>query len=233
MKFNDVEINQILKKAVAESVNSSLPKVFTEAYVAEPKQFKQVTEYVSQKTKDSHVELYKGYISSLNSVSAKLDTANRTETNPRHADYKSLKVDETYNLNAVWLHELYFANCFDPNSQITMDSQSYLKLQRDFGNFDDWQKDFMASAMSAGNGWAICGYNIFLKRYVNTFIGHHSSDVMLGLFPVIVVDMWEHAYYRDYLIDSKSYLIAQMRELNWNTIEERIKKVEGIAQVIK
>ena len=116
MKFNETELNEILKKAVAESVTSNLPKVFTEAYVAEPKQFKQVTEYVSQKTKDSHVELYKGYVSSLNTISSKLDTANRSETNPRHADYRSLKLDETYNLNAVWLHELYFANCFDPNN---------------------------------------------------------------------------------------------------------------------
>ena len=64
-------------------------------------------------------------------------------------------------------------------------------------------------------------------------IDEHSGNVPIGFYPLIVVDMWEHAYYRDYLIDSKSYLIAQMRELNWNTIEERIKKVEGIAQVIK
>jgi Fe-Mn family superoxide dismutase len=233
MKFNETELNEILKKAVAESVTSNLPKVFTEAYVAEPKQFKQVTEYVSQKTKDSHVELYKGYVSSLNTISSKLDTANRSETNPRHADYRSLKLDETYNLNAVWLHELYFANCFDPNSQIVMDSQAYLKLQRDFGNFDDWQKDFMASAMSAGNGWAVCGYHMFLRRYVNTFVSHHSSDVMLGLYPVIVVDMWEHSYTKDYLNDKKSYLVSQMREFNWSVIEDRFKRAESVAQAVK
>jgi Fe-Mn family superoxide dismutase len=166
-------------------------------------------------------------------VSAKLDTANRTETNPRHSDYRSLKLDETYNLNAVWLHELYFANCFDPNSEIVMDSQAYLKLQRDFGNFDDWQKDFMACAMSAGSGWAVCGYHMFLRRYVNTFVSHHSSDVMLGLFPVIVVDMWEHAYTKDYLNDKKSYLVSQMREFNWTVIEDRFKRAESVAQAVK
>jgi Fe-Mn family superoxide dismutase len=233
MKFDDIALNRILKKAISESVSSALPNVLDEAYVAEPKQFKQVTEYVSQKTKETHLELYKGYIGSLNSVSSKLDTANRSETNPRHSDYRSLKLDETYNLNAVWLHELYFANCFDPHSEIAMDSQSYLKLQRDFGNFDDWQKDFMASAMSSGNGWAVCGYHMFLRRYVNTFISHHSSDVMLGLFPVIVVDMWEHAYTKDYLNDKKSYLVSQMREFNWSIIEDRFKRAESIAQVVK
>lgn len=233
MKFEDIELNRILKRAVAESVSANIPKVLDESYVAEPKQFKQVTEYVSQKTKDSHIELYKGYISSLNSVSSKLDTANRSETNPRHSDYRSLKLDEAYNLNAVWLHELYFANCFDPHSEIVMDSQAYLKLQRDFGTFDDWQKDFMASAMSAGNGWAVCGYHMFLRRYVNTFISHHSSDVMLGVFPVIVVDMWEHAYTKDYLNDKKTYLVSQMREFNWSVIEDRFKRAESISQAVK
>jgi Fe-Mn family superoxide dismutase len=57
--------------------------------------------------------------------------------------------------------------------------------------------------------------------------------VMIGLCPVLVVDMWEHAYTRDYLTDKKSYLIAQMREFNWTVINERFTKSEGIAQVVK
>jgi Fe-Mn family superoxide dismutase len=64
-------------------------------------------------------------------------------------------------------------------------------------------------------------------------IDEHSGNVSVGFYPLIVVDMWEHAYYRDYLTDKKSYLISQMREFNWNVIEERIKKAEGIAQVVK
>jgi len=45
--------------------------------------------------------------------------------------------------------------------------------------------------------------------------------------------MWEHAYYKDYLNDKKSYLIAQMREFNWNVIEERVKKAESVGQAVK
>ena len=55
----------------------------------------------------------------------------------------------------------------------------------------------------------------------------------MGFYPIIVVDMWEHAYFRDYLTDKKSYLISQMKELNWTVIEERFKKAEAIAQVLK
>ncbi len=230
--IDGLTIDSILKKSVKESISVNKPSL-DEAYVAEPKPFKQVSELLSQKAKDMHTGLYKNYVESLNSVSAELDTADRSAANPRHSEFRSLKLDEAYNLNAVWLHELYFANCFDPHSEIVMDSQAYLKLQRDFGAFDAWQKDFMATAMSAGNGWAVCGYHMFLRRFVNMIVSHHSGDVMLGVFPVIVVDMWEHSYIRDYLSDKKSYLVSQMKEFNWNVIEERFKRAESIAQAVK
>ena len=231
-KIAGLDLDGLLKKAVKESIDSEREPL-SEAYVASQKTFKQVSELSSQKLKDAHIELYKGYIESLNAVSSKLDTANKNDANSRHSDFRSLKLDETYNLNAVWLHELYFANCFDPHSEIAMDSISYLKLQRDFGTFDDWQRDFMATAMSAGNGWAVCGYHTFLKRYVNMIVSHHSGDVMLGVYPVIVVDMWEHAYARDYLTDKKSYLVSRMREFNWTVIDERFKRAEAIAVAVK
>jgi len=233
----NVDVDGIIKKSITDHLKKTTAELpgddLNESYVHEPKQFKQVTEFVSQKTKTAHTELYKGYIESLNKISSELDTAERGNANSRHSEYRSLKLDEVYNLNASWLHELYFANCFDPHSEIVMDSMSYLRLQRDFGTFDDWQRDFMACALSAGSGWAVLGYHMFLKKYVNFMISHHSGDVPVGFYPLIVVDMWEHAYYRDYLTDKKSYLISQMREFNWTVIEERFKKAEQIAQVVK
>ena len=228
----DNMLKNFVKQAVDSTVTSKLPKL-DEAYVHEPKPFKQVSELVSQKTKTAHEELYKGYVESLNKISVELDTAERGDVNSRHGDFRSLKLDEVYNLNAAWLHELYFSNCFDPHSEITMDSLSYLRLERDWGTFEDWQRDFMACALSSRAGWAVCGYHMFLRKYVNIMIDEHSGNVPVGFYPLIVVDMWEHAYYRDYLTDKKSYLIAQMREFNWNVIEERIKKTEAIAQVVK
>lgn len=239
-----IELDNILKSVVKNSIAKHTPasklqevvddssSSLKEAYVAEPKVFKQVTEFVTQKTKSAHHDLYKGYTESLTKVSAKLDSANRPDANPRSSEYASLKKDEVYNLNATWLHELYFANCFDPHSEITMDSMSYLRLERDFGTFEDWQRDFIACASASGVGWAVCGYHMFLQRYVNTFIGLHDRHVMLGLYPIVVVDMWEHAH-RDYLNDKKSYIISQMREINWNVVEERVVKAEQIAQALK
>lgn len=237
--FADVDVDAVIKDSMKSLLGVSVPKAaqppsaLQESYVHETKPFKQVTEFVSQKTKGAHTDLYKGYVETLNKVSAELDSAHRNEANSTHSDFRSLKLDEVYNLNAVWLHELYFANCFDPNSEVVMDSTAFLRLQRDFGTFDDWQRDFMACAQSAGNGWAVLGYHTFLKKYVNFMVSHHSGDVPMGLYPVIVVDMWEHAYARDYATDKKSYLVAQMRELNWQVIEERFERAEKIAQAVR
>lgn len=220
-------------KASVSTLTSRGKQTLDESYVAEPKPFRQVSELVSSKTKDSHTELYKRTIDILNKVSAELDTAPRGEADSRHSEYRSLKFDETYNLNSVWLHELYFANCFDPHSEIAMDSLAYLKLQRDFGDFESWQKDFIACALAAGDGWVVTGYHMFLKRYVNAIVSNNSQDVLVGVYPVLVVDMHEHAYFRDYLTDKKSYVIAQMREINWTVVGERLKRSEGIHEVLK
>ena len=225
-----VNFDEIIKESVKKTV---LLSGLDEAYVAEPKQFKQVSDAVSGKTKEEHNSLYKGYIESLNKVSAELDSVDRELSNPRHSQYRTLKLDETYNANAVYLHELYFANCFSPTSEIYMDSMPYIRLQRDFGTFDDWQHDFIACALAANEGWAVCGYSTYLKRFVNTFVDLHSQNTMIGLYPVVVLDVWSHSFYKDYPNDRKSYVLEMMKELNWQVISERFEKVEKLVEALR
>ena len=190
------------------------------------------TELLSSKTKKSHKELLDGYVKTLNRISSELDGVDKSSANLNNSQFRSLKVDETYNHNAAFLHGLYFENISDLNSQINMNSLSYMKLTRDFGTFDAWQEDFVACCLSARNGWAVTFYNPYLKRYINTVIDLHSLNVMIGMMPAIVMDCWEHSYYRDYLKDRKSYVFGMMKELNWNVIEDRIKKSEKISKIL-
>jgi len=233
MKTNDILNGVDIANIVKQSVREEKTKLLGEAFVAEPKQYKQVSEAISQDTKDNHVKLYKGYVDSFNRVSAELDSADRENVDSRHNDYRSLKLDETYNVNAVWLHELYFANAFDPHSELFMDTQSYMKLEKQWGTFDAWQQDFVACALSCGQGWAVCGLSLYLKSYVNTIVSNHSQDVMIGLVPLIVLDVHEHARYADYGADTKNYVVSSMRTLDWGVIEERFEKAEKILQAIK
>lgn len=222
-------------KVLKEIVAKSLPKpeeTLDEAYVAQPKMYPQVTELLSQQTKDAHAKLYQKQVKDLSETSFKIDTVDRLEVDS-HSSYSALKADEADLHNAVYFHELFFSNCFDPHSEIFMDTLAFMRLQRDFGTFEQWQADFLAAAQAAHNGWVVCGYSLFLKRFVNTFVNGSSGNVMAAVIPVVVVDVHEHAYYRDYLEDKKSYIVAMMRELNWDVIESRFKKVEAISEAMK
>ena len=204
-----------------------------EAYNTQAKKFKLPTELLSNKSKKHHQDLFEKYVDTLNEISAKLDTAPRDDSQANFSEYRSLKVDEVYNLNASFLHGLFFENISDVHSQVTMDSMAFMRLERDFGSFDDWQKDFIACALSARNGWAVTVYNMFLNRYMNVVVDLHSQNIPMASYPVIVLDCWEHAYYRDYLGERKTYVFAMMKELNWDTIEDRFKKAERISKATK
>lgn len=204
-----------------------------ESYVTKAKKYDLPTELLSKKTKAAHQELLAGYVKALNDVSAKLDSADRELANPNNSEFRNLKLDEVHNINAAFLHALYFENIADPQSVITMDSLVFMRLERDFGSFDDWQKDFIACALSSRNGWAVTVYNTFLGRYVNVVVDLHNLNIPFASHPVIVLDCWEHSYYRDYLKDRKSYIYAMMKELKWKVINKRFEKVEKISKVFK
>lgn len=233
MNISNKFLEAVVDEALTE-INASHKSVkkIVETYVVQSKKFDIKTDSLSEKSKIAHQELLEGYIKSLNEVSAKLDTADRNNANPNNSDFRSLKIDEAYNINAAFLHGLFFDNVGSTSTKITMDSLTYMRLARDFGDFNKWQNDFIACAMSSRNGWAVTCYNTFLKRYINVVVDLHSSNVPFGCHPVIVVDCWEHTYYRDFLKDRKSYVFAMMKEFNWDKIEERFEKTERIVKAI-
>ena len=168
----------------------------------------------------------------MNEISAQLDTADREAANDRKSMFRGLKLDEVHNMNAAFLRALHFENISDLHSELTMDMICFLRLERDFGTFDDWQKDFIACCMSSRDGYAVTGYSTYLKRYMNMIIDTESLNVPIGFLPVISLDVAEGAYYRDYLQDRKSYVLRMMKEFNWSHIEKRFKRVESSIKYI-
>tara|TARA_R110001583_G_scaffold29881_1_gene103960 strand:- start:935 stop:1630 length:696 start_codon:yes stop_codon:yes gene_type:complete len=228
-------MNKLFNKKTKKIIRDTLHPhdKINEAYVAQEKTFDIKTDFLSDESVANHIELYKDYLRKFNNTSAKIDSEDTSAANSNHHDYRNAKIDETYNMNAAYLHELYFANIADNNSQINMDTLSYMRLNRDFGTFDAWQKDLIACAQSSRCGWVITYLNTFTQAYMNCFIDLHSQNVPVGMIPVVVIDVWQHAYYKDYLKDSKSYVTAMMKQLRWNVIEERFKKADKIIQILK
>jgi len=222
-----------LKREVVRSINSTIGKTIEEAYVTEPKQFDLKTDLLSDATKTAQRQEFEEFVAALNKVSAELDGADRENANNKSSDYRSLKLDEVYNMNASFLRAMYFENISDLSSQITMDSIAFIRLERDFGTFDAWQRDFIACCMSSRDGYAITGYSVFLQRYINFVVDEEAKNVGIGVLPIIVMDMNVGAYYRDYLDNSRTYVLAMMKELNWAHIEKRFRRADKVGQLFR
>ena len=237
--LSDSAIEALVLKELAKHTEIQTPRkpkakpLVREAYAPQPKPYSLSTEALGEDTKTAHQELYRGYVEQLAEISAKLDTVQRKGIDCNSSEYRSLKYDEVWHLNAVYLHELYFANISDLHSEVRHDSLAYMRLNRDWGTFDEWQFDFKAACESAGNGWALCIYSTFLRRFINVFVTSHVTSLPVGCYPVIAMDMHEHAYYADYKNNKRGYIIKMMQELNWDVIEERIKRADLIQKALE
>jgi len=206
---------------------SPVPQVMLEsvAFVAQPKQFKLDSDAISQSARQIHLDLYAKHCESFSRISAEMASS------LGKGDYDRLLASARIaaaSHNAVWLHELFFSNCFCRNSQLTMSSLAYARLARDFGSFDDWQRDFISRQQIAKNGWIVTAYSFFLQRYVTMCIASDDATTLLGAYPVIVMDCHEHSYVCDFGNDRLKYVETMMRELDWTIVNERFARVEAM-----
>jgi len=231
MAFDD-EIKREIRRSLGLESPAQGTTQLSEAYVVEPKSYTLKTEFLSDKTKKARLDEFERFSKALNRVSAQLDTASRDAADTASSEFRSLKMDESHCINRAFLQTRFFSNIDDPKSQIGMDSITFMRLERDFGTFDEWQKDFIACGMSARSGYVVTSYNMMLRRYVNHVVDGSGCGLPVGTFPIVVLDVSEGAYYRDYVDDRKTYIVAMMKELNWEVIEDRVKKAERIAKVL-
>jgi len=245
IKLNNLLSSKDFEKRIQDSVKKSLLEqgvlasdktLLDESYVAVPQSYELKTEFLSDRAKGSHYDIYQKHVKHFNEISSKLDTVNKDykEVNSDNSAFRSLKLDEMHNLNAIKLHELYFGNISDLASEITMDTISFIRLQRDWGDFDAWQRDFIACGLASRDGWVVTGYDSYIGKYINFFVDADDANIPIGCLPVLVLDVHLHAYYKDYLEDKTSYIFAMMKELRWNIVEARMMVVEksGIGAVL-
>lgn len=217
--------DQVLSKTqspgTVEKLSEALKKtggIVQEALILIPKTFILKTQWLSAKTKETHEKIYKNFIAQFNQTSAELDTVSREDI----IKLRDLKLNEAHSLNAVKLHELYFGNISDMNSEIHRDSIPFMRLGRDWGTFENWQFDFRGVALAAREGWVVLYYDPFKDKYMHAMVDGYTTNVPVCGIPVMVLDMSSHAYFHDYLDDKKSYVNAMMREINWAIVEARM-----------
>lgn len=168
--------------------------------------------------------LYKGYVNKINEIRVKLKNANRQEANATYSEYRGLKKGETFSIDGVILHELYFENLGGPGG-LPRGSLLY-RIERDFGSFDNWHQDFRAVGMAA-RGWAVLTFDPRDRHLHNYLQDVHDQGVISGAIPILVLDMYEHAYFIDYGTKKADYIMAFMQNIDWRIPQRRWENVIG------
>jgi len=187
-------------------------------------QFVYDTGAVSQKQFDEHIKLYNGYVGKVNAITDELAAnGDRAQANAVYSKYRGLKDGETFALAGTILHELYFQNMSAKLSEPC--EKTLMVLEDSFGSFDNWLADFKACATSA-RGWCILCYEQRTKTFRNIMQDTHDKGVVPGMYPLLVLDMYEHAYFLDYGTDKAAYIGKFVASVNWDAVSKRLKALK-------
>jgi Fe-Mn family superoxide dismutase len=168
----------------------------------------------------NHFALYQGYVNNFNKLN---DLLVEMEKADKFAfpEYAELNRRFGWEFNGMRLHEYYFEN-LSKNQSIPDSSSEFISLiNSEFGSFEAFQKDFKAMAAMRGIGWVILYLDQETKRVFNVWINEHDTGHFSGCVPLLVMDVFEHAYMLDHGIKKADYIESFFKAINWQVVEKR------------
>jgi Fe-Mn family superoxide dismutase len=175
---------------------------------------------LSEKLLQSHWENnYSGAVKALNTVRGRLAQALNDANTPPYV-YNGLKREQLMRTGSVVLHEMYFANLGGDGKA---SAQLRTQISSSFGSFDAWETEFrkIGLGLGGGSGWVVLGYNDKLKLLENYWMADHTTYPAMTK-PVLVMDMYEHAYQMDYGAAAAKYIDAFFANINWDRAASRL-----------
>ena len=164
----------------------------------------------------SHFTLYEGYVSNVNKISEFLKTAE-----PGTPPYAELKRRFGWEWSGMRLHELYFSNMKKGGTPVDTKSSLVKKIIEDFGQWEAWEKDFKATGAMRGIGWAVLVRDPDTGRLLNVWVNEHDGGHCVGATPLLVMDVFEHAFMLDYGIKRADYISAFWNVIDWDIVSAR------------
>lgn len=169
---------------------------------------------------NDHWNLYKGYVAQTNTLREELAELCKDGKGENLA-YADRRRRFGFEYNGMVLHEYYFSNLQAdvaekeaPNFKAT--------VEKAWGSFDAWKKDFINAGKTRSVGWAICAMDPSTGDLNNHFIQLHEEGNVAGFTPVLVMDVWEHAYMVDHKAGGRGdYISSFFSNVNWKVVEER------------
>jgi Fe-Mn family superoxide dismutase len=169
----------------------------------------------------NHLTLYQGYVTNTNKVLDTLD-AMLKEGKTATPEYAELKRRLGWEFNGMRLHEYYFEN-LGGKSGIDKSGKLAKKLEAAFGSYEMWEKDFRAVGAMRGIGWAVLYQDVVSGALINFWINEHDTAHPAGCVPLLIMDVFEHAFMIDYGLKRADYIEAFFKNVNWTAAEKRLK----------
>ena len=169
----------------------------------------------------NHFTLYQGYVTNTNKVLDTLDTMLK-EGKTATPEYAELKRRIGWEFNGMRLHEYYFEN-LGGKSGIDKSGKLAKKLEAAFGSYEMWEKDFRAVGAMRGIGWAVLYQDVVSGALINFWINEHDTAHPAGCVPLLIMDVFEHAFMIDYGLKRADYIEAFFKNVNWTAAEKRLK----------
>lgn len=179
---------------------------------------------ISDETLEMHFKLYEGYVKQTNLLTERISEFIKDG----HIDqeempaYSELTRRLGFEYNGMVLHEYYFGNMKRGGAGDPERSSAFFKAtEKSYGSYGVWKADFVGIGKMRGVGWAICLENPANGRLSNHWISLHQIGNVAGFKPVLVIDVWEHAYLLDYKpAERQKYIGAFFSNIDWNDVEE-------------
>jgi len=168
----------------------------------------------------NHFTLYQGYVTNTNKVSDILGTM-LAEGKTAAPEYAELKRRYGWEWNGMRLHELYFGNlggkgAIDPGSKLGK------AVAAEFGSVEKWEADFRAAGAMRGIGWIVLFQDKEGGRLFNQWVNEHDAGHLAGAVPILVMDVFEHAFMIDYGLKRADYIAAFFKNVDWKAAEARL-----------
>ena len=183
-------------------------------------------EGISDRTLEMHFKLYAGYVEQTNLLNEKIAEilSHGTIDHEAMPAYSELTRRLGFEYNGMVLHEYYFGNLKaraggDPRR----DSEFHAAAAASFGDYALWKADFVGVCKMRGVGWAVCYQDPINGRLSNHWISLHEVGNVSGFVPLLVVDVWEHAFLLDYKpAERAKYVDAVFANVDWQAVDARM-----------
>jgi Fe-Mn family superoxide dismutase len=180
---------------------------------------------ISDQTLEVHFKLYEGYVTNTNTLNEKISSIIQTGSISDMTTYSELTRRLGFEYNGMVLHEYYFDNMSKSgNVDPEKNSDFYKAAEKTFGSYDVWKTDFVGVGKMRGVGWAICYQDPNTGYLSNHWITLHEDGNVAGFKPILVMDVWEHAFLLDYKpADRPKYIEAFFSNINWSAVDQRLR----------